>query len=176
MSEPSIKFGPNANQAVVSVFTIGVLTDILRAAGLDACLVTSTSRTPADQARIMFGNITSKGVQSQMKLYAAPGRAVVQTYVQAKNAGKSKDQIIAAMLAKINALGPGTVSHHCADPAKLNVVDVAPSSVANQGAFVKAVNAAKAKGTVSKFLTPGNSDPAFHIEIPQPAVVPAPSA
>ena len=174
MSQPSIKFGPKANQAVVSVFTIGVLTDILNAAGLASCLITSTSRTPADQARIMFSNIVSKGVASQKALYAAAGDAVIDEFVKAKNAGKTKDQIVAAMEAKIKALGPSSVSHHCADPAKLNVVDVAPSSLANQAAFVKAVNAAKAKGVVSKFLTPGNSDPAFHIEIPQPAVAPAP--
>src|SRR5215210_9481181 len=118
MSQPSIKFGPHANQAVVSVFTIGVLTDILNAAGLTSCLITSTSRTPADQARIMFTNIVNKGVASQKALYAAAGDAVIDEFVKAKNAGKPKDQIIAAMEAKIKALGPSKVSHHCADPAK----------------------------------------------------------
>jgi len=166
--QPSIKFGDKANQAVVSVHTIGVLTDILRAANCDSCLITSTSRTPADQARIMFNNIQSQGVAKQKGLYAAPGRAVIDEYVKAKNAGKTPDQIKAAMEAKIRALGPETISHHCADPAKLNVVDVSPGSVAHPQAFQTAVNAAKAQGKVSKFLTPGNNDPAFHIEIPQP--------
>lgn len=170
MSEqkPSIKFGPKANQAVVSVHTIGILTDILSAAKCDSCLITSTSRTPADQARIMFNNIVKEGVQKQMGLYRPPGQSVVQAYVKAKDAKKSDDQIKAAMEAQIRAVGPEKVSRHCADPAKLNVVDVAPSSIAHPQAFQSAVNAAIQQGKVSKFLTPANNDPAFHIEIPQP--------
>lgn len=167
--QPSIKFGPKANEAVVSVHTIGVLADILIAAGLDSCVITSTSRTPADQARIMFNNISTKGVASQKALYAAAGDSVIDEFVKAKKAGKNRDQIIAAMEAKIRAIGPDKVSHHCADPARLNVVDVAPSSVAKPKAFESAVRAAITRGKVSKFLTPGNNDPAFHIEIPQPA-------
>jgi hypothetical protein len=170
--QPSIKFGPNANQAVVSVHTIGVLTDILRTSGIDTCTITSTSRTPAEQARIMFGNITTQGVAKQKALYAAAGDSVIDEFVSAKSAGKTKDQIIAAMEAKIIAIGPEKVSHHCADPAKLNVVDISPSSVSKPQAFQTAVNAAMTQGKVSKFLTPGNNDPAFHIEIPQPTSVP----
>ncbi len=165
---PSITFGPNANQAVVSVHTIGILTDILRAAKCDSCLITSTSRTPADQARIMFNNIVKDGVAKQKALYLPPGQSVIDEYVKAKNAGKTADQIKAAMEAKIRAVGPDKVSRHCADPAKLNVVDVAPSSIAHPQAFQSAVNAAIQQGKVSKFLTPANNDPAFHIEIPQP--------
>ncbi|HEX8423481.1 MAG TPA: hypothetical protein VF634_08720, partial [Pyrinomonadaceae bacterium] len=104
-------------------------------------------------------------------LYKAPGKAVIDEYVKAKNAGKSGDQIKAAMEAKIRAIGPANVSHHCADPAVLNVVDISPSSVTNKLAFEKSTNAAKAKGAVSKFLTPGNNDPAYHLEIPQPKAV-----
>lgn len=168
--QPSIKFGPKANQGVVSVHTIGVLTEILRAADCDSCLITSTSRTPAEQARIMFSNIVSQGVVKQRALYAAAGDSVIVEFENAKRAGKSDDQIIAAMEAKIRAVGPDKVSHHCADPAKLNVVDIAPSSIAKQKGFQAAVNAALKQGKVSKFLTPGNNDPAFHIEIPQPTI------
>lgn len=167
--QPSIKFGPKANEAVVSVHTIGVLAGILIAAGLDSCLVTSTSRTPADQARIMFNNISTKGVASQKALYAAAGDSVIDEFVKPKKAGKTRDQVIEAMEAKIRAIGPDKVSRHCADPARLNVVDVAPSSIAKPKAFENAVRAAITQGKVSKFLTPASNDPAFHIEIPQPA-------
>jgi hypothetical protein len=168
MTEPSIKFGPKANQAVVSVHTLGVLTEILKNASLASCLITSTSRTPADQARIMFNNIVKEGVVKQKALYKAPGKAIVDEYVKAKNAGKNSDQIKAAMEAKIRALGPASISRHCADPAILNVVDIAPSSLTNKLAFDKATKAAVTKGIVSKFLTPADNDPAFHLEIPQP--------
>jgi hypothetical protein len=168
MSQPAITFGPRANQSVVSVYTMGVLTDILNAAGLVSCMITSTSRTPADQARIMFTNIVNRGVADQKALYAAAGDTVIDEYVRAKNAGKNRVEIIAAMEAKIIAIGPDKVSRHCADPAKLNVFDVAPSSIANAQRFVKAVQAAQAAGKVGKFFTPSNNDPAFHLEIPQP--------
>jgi hypothetical protein len=110
-------------------------------------------------------------VTAQKALYKAPGKAVIDEYVKAKKAGKSNDEIKAAMEAKINALGPENVSHHCADPSRLNVVDISPLSLTNKLAFEKATNAVKAKGTVSKFLTPGNNDPAYHLEIPQPKSV-----
>ncbi|HZG52497.1 MAG TPA: hypothetical protein VEZ40_10210 [Pyrinomonadaceae bacterium] len=171
MPQPAIKFGSKANQAVVSVHTLGVLTQILNAANLDSCLITSTSRTPSDQARIMYDNIVSKGVAAQKSLYKAPGKAVIDEYVKAKAAGQGSDQIKAAMEARIRSLGPANVSHHCADPAILNVVDISPSSLSDKATFEKATRAAQANGAVSKFLTPGNNDPAYHLEIPQPKSV-----
>jgi len=170
MTQPSVKFGANANQSVVSLHTIGVLTGILDDAGLSSCLITSTSRTPADQARIMHNNIVRDGVVKQKKLYAAAGDAVIDEFVRGKKAGETKAQIIALMEARIRAIGPERVSHHCADPAVLNVVDVAPSSVKNKQAFESAVAAAKSQGTVSRFITPGQHDPAYHLEIPQPTI------
>jgi hypothetical protein len=146
-----------------------LLSNILGAAGLNTCLVTSTSRTPAEQARVMFDNIACEGVASQKALYAAPGEAVIEEYVRAKRDGKNRAQTIAAMEAKIRALGPSTVSRHCADPSRLNVIDIAPSSVSDRPGFGRAVRAALARGAVSKFITPGNNDPAYHVEIPQPA-------
>lgn len=159
-------FGPNANNSVVSGHSIEVLTEILDAAGLSSCQLTSTSRTPADQARVMFNNIVSHGVAQQKGLYAAAGDKVIDVYVSQKKAGKTSDQIKAAMEKEIVKIGPGKVSRHCADPATLNVVDIAPSSISNKQAFEDAVDAAIANGKVSKFIMPP-SDPAYHIEIPQ---------
>lgn len=162
----NFSFGPNANKSVVSGHSIEVITDILAAAGLDGCEITSTSRTPADQARVMFNNIVSHGVAQQKGLYAAAGDKVIDVYVAQKKAGKTPDQIKAAMEKEIITIGPGKVSRHCADPAILNVVDIAPSSIANKQAFENAVDAIMAQGKVSKFIMPP-SDPAYHIEIPQ---------
>lgn len=166
MSQPIFNYGSNANQAVISSYTMEVLTDILTAAGLNACLITSTSRTPAEQARVMFSNIKNHGVASQKALYAAAGDQVINTYVSEKNAGKNDSQIKAAMELKIIALGPGKVSRHCADPSLLNVIDIAPSSIANKQAFEDAVEAAITSNKVSRFITPPG-DPAYHLEIPQ---------
>src|SRR5215213_7531998 len=155
-----ITFGPNAVKENVTNFSLKVLEDILQAAGLTSALITSTARTPADQARVMFNNIVKTGVAAQKKLYAAAGDLVIDEYVKAKKAKKTPVEIKAAMEAKIIAVGPTKISHH-ADPSVLCVFDVAPSSVANKAAFEKAVRADK---RVSKFLTPP-LDPGYHLEI-----------
>src|SRR5919206_2736504 len=159
-----IKFGSNAKKENVTNFSLKVLEDILQAAGLNSALISSTARTPADQARVMFNNIESTGVAAQKKLYAAAGDAVIDEYVKAKAAKKTPNEIKAAMEAKIIAIGPTKISHHAADPNVLCVFDVAPSSIAKKAEFEKAV--AKDK-RVSKFLKPP-LDPGYHLEIPQP--------
>ncbi len=162
----NFNFGPKANKSVVSSHSIEVLTEILDEAGLGSCQITSTSRTPADQARVMFDNIESHGVAQQKGLYAAAGDKGIDVYVSQKKAGKTSDQIKAAMEKELLQIGPSKVSRHCADPAILNVIDIAPSAIVKKQAFEDAVAAAIAKGKVSKFITPP-SDPAYHIEIPQ---------
>jgi hypothetical protein len=160
-----IKFGKNARKENVTNFSLKVLEDILQAAGLTGALISSTARTPADQARVMFDNIVATGVARQKQLYAAAGDAVIDEYVKAKRAGKTAIEIKAAMEAKIIAIGPTKVSHHAADPNVLCVFDVAPSSIAKKAAFEKAVRADR---RVKKFLTPP-LDPGYHLEIPQPS-------
>ena len=70
------------------------------------------------------------------------------------------------MQAKIIALDPSKISNHVADPMKLNVIDIAPSSInpSLRSLFVKAVLGEK---RVAKYLGPPK-DPAYHLEIPQP--------
>jgi hypothetical protein len=162
-----IVFGPNAKSSDVTPYSLGVLRDIMGAANVAKLVISSTQRSPADQARVMFNNLETQGVEAQRKLYKPPGQAVIDVFVAGKAANESSDAIKAEMTAKIIALGPTNVSHHAADPKILNVFDVAPSSVANVDAFQ---TAAKSDARVSKFLTPPN-DPGLHLEIPQPQIV-----
>jgi len=69
------------------------------------------------------------------------------------------------MTAKIKSIGPRKVSRHIGDPKKLNVIDIAPSSIriTFRDKFEAAV---KRESRVSKFLAPP-VDPAYHLEIPQ---------
>jgi len=159
-----ILFGPNAKAADVTDFSRGVLTDILNAAGLAKVTISSTSRLPADQARVMYINLEQQGIDAQLRLYKQPGRDVIEVYRQGKQDGKDAATIQALMTAEIVRLGPTTVSRHASDPKILNVFDVAPSSVTNRPAFEAAVRAEK---RVTKFLLPPN-DPGYHLEIPQP--------
>ena len=136
----------------------------LIAAGLKSALISSTSRTPADQARIMFNNLEKYGVEHQKRLYGRSGDSVIDVYAKSRAAGKTSDQIKADMETKIKEVGPTNVSRHTGDPNVLNVFDVAPSSITDKVAFEKAV---KADTRVTKFLTPPQ-DPGYHLEIPQP--------
>ena len=164
VQEIDISFGPNARAADVTDFSRQVLTDILMAAGLSKVIISSTSRSPADQARVMYANLEQHGVEAQRKLYKEPGRKVIEVYRQGKLAGKDAAAIQAEMRDEIVRLGPTTVSRHASDPKILNVFDVAPSSVAKRPQFEAAV---RAETRVAKFLLPPN-DPGYHLEIPQP--------
>jgi hypothetical protein len=142
-----ITYGANADATVVSASMIDVVKDGLRAAGASVGSITSTTRSPEDQARAMFYNTLKTGPAEQFKTYGAAGDAVIQVYVD-ETAGMTPAQITAnaaaiqeAMVAEINAQGPENVSHHCADPALRSVVDVAYSSftTANRTIFRNAV-------------------------------------
>jgi hypothetical protein len=164
MMPVTISFGKNAKKENVTNYSLKVLEDILQAAGLSSALISSTSRPPSEQARVMFNNIKTTSVAAQKKLYAAAGDAVIDEYVKANAAKKTPTEIQAAMEAKIIAIGPTKVSHHAADPNVLCVFDVAPSSIAKKAEFERAVRADK---RVQKFITPP-LDPGYHLEIPQP--------
>jgi surface antigen len=165
--------GQSAKEATFKPYTRGVLEDIMRKAGISSCTITSTTRTPHDQARIFYMQLTG---QLGSAAYAAPGEAVKAVGRKAIDSGKTRDEAIAAMEAKIRTFDPlSKVSKHLADPDVLNVFDVAPNSVSSgkQQAFIDAV---LAESRVSKFLYPGNSDdPAYHIEVPQTAAAPTPT-
>ena len=167
--DPEIMFGNGADKKAVSNYSLGVLRKIMKAAGVKKIIITSTARSPAEQARVMYDNIEAVGVAKQKGLYKAPGREVIAAYEKAKKEGKTPEDIKKIMENKINEIGPETVSRHCADLGKLNVIDIAPSSISNKASFIKAVEDAMGTKEVSKFLKPP-SDPAYHIEIPQPVV------
>lgn len=156
-------FGTNARRSALSIYSRNILLATLRKAGLKSAKITSTMRTPADQARAMYANLESRGISSQKQLYGPYGDKVIETYDQLKKSGMSKQAILAGMTRRIEDLGPRNVSAHCGDPTKLNVVDIAPSSLSNRSAFEKAVRADK---RISKFLKPP-ADPAYHLEISQ---------
>lgn len=164
----SIKFVPSADASVVSQHSRAVLGSILDSAGLSSCVITSTVRSPAIQARAMFVNIEATSIEKQFALYGNAGDRVIQEYQRLKPLGHGRQAILDAMEMKINQLGPGSVSKHCADPSRLNFIDIAPSSIAKPQRFLQALDRAKADGVVSKFFSPVNGDPAFHVEIPQP--------
>jgi uncharacterized protein (TIGR03000 family) len=178
LQDVQISFGKEANQAVVSDKSRGIIKDLLRAAGQAQVTITSTARTPADQARAMFQNLVNPknpvavNVANQLALYLPPGDAVIQVFVNMTQ-GQTQQQIVAnqvairqAMEQEIMNQGPPNVSKHCADPAKLNVIDISAAAfnASNTKLFE---NAAKADARVSKFIDERKDNGCFHLEIPQ---------
>ena len=152
---------PVVNGTALPVAAAKVLKEILKSSGLLRATVTSVSRTPAEQARVMYENCVSKGAEFNKKMYAAAGDKVVEVYVANKD--KPRSIVIELMLAKIREIGPGKVSKHISDTHY--TFDVAPSSIppAKHAEFLAAINSHKA---VSKVIPPP-TDPAFHIEVPK---------
>ncbi len=167
LADVRISFGPNANAGVVSARMIDIVKDGLRAAGASVGTITSTLRTPADQARAMFNNSLNNGAASQLAIYGPAGQAVINVYIQ-RTAGMTTAQILAnaatiraAMEQEIINQGPENVSRHCGDPAVRSVVDVGYSSFnsSNRPLFVASV-----QPRVSRFIDePANS--ALHLEL-----------
>jgi N-acetylmuramoyl-L-alanine amidase len=163
LSAPAIGFGPNARAEDVTAFSRGIVIDVMRKAGLAHLVISSTSRSPADQARVMFNNLERFGVDHQKALYGPAGDQVIEVYRRAKRDGQSATEIKRLMTNEIVRVGPTRVSRHASDPNVLNVFDVAPSSVSRRAAFEQAVRADR---RVAKFIVPP-SDPGYHLEIPQ---------
>jgi len=147
IADVKITFGANADATVVSAGMKDVVKDGLLAAGASVGTISSTARTPEDQARAMFYNTLNTGPAEQFKTYAPAGDAVIQVYVD-ETAGMTRAEILAnaaaiqaSMLDEINAQGPENVSHHCGDPAVRSVIDVADSSfnTTNRSIFKTAV-------------------------------------
>lgn len=167
LADVRIAFGPNANAGVVSDGMTDIVKDGLRAAGASVGTITSTLRTPADQARAMFNNALNTGAAAQLALYGPAGDAVIQVYIR-ETAGMTPAQIRAnagpiraAMEAEINAQGPENVSRHCGDPAVRTVVDISYNSFNgnNRGLFRTAVTP-----RVTRILDEPNNN-CFHLEL-----------
>jgi hypothetical protein len=161
---PVITFAANADPAALTAHSKEVLTDILRRARIARALISSTVRSPAEQARVMYGNLERNGVEHQKRLYGRGGDRVIDAYAREKGAGASPDAILRAMAETIREVGPENVSRHSGDPRVLGVFDVAPSSLSDRVGFEHAV---REERRVSKFLLPP-ADPGYHLEIPQP--------
>jgi hypothetical protein len=151
-NEVSINFLGSSLKDTISNHTMGVLQNIMHESGNASITITSTTRKPEDQARIMFENISKYGVKKQKELYGKYGDMVIDKYPS-----------LSSMIHKIIELGPEHISKHCGEPTKINVIDIAPSSIRHRKAFEKAI---RNNHAVSRFFFPP-SDPAYHLEIPQ---------
>lgn len=148
----------------LSDHTQEVIKGLLRQAGQgnQPAIITSTIRSPSEQALAMYNNLQN----GTSPVYKVPGQQVIAVYYADKKRGLAQQAILNDMTAKIVAVGPYNVSHHCADAAEWavrQVVDLAPSSIRNRPLFASL--AGNSANGVAYYLDPSNNDPAYHLEI-----------
>lgn len=173
IADVKLNYGASADASVVSPTLTDILKDGLRAAGQSQATVTSTARNATDQARAMFNNLVNpahtvaQNIASQKALYAAAGDSVIDVFATAAQ-GKTLAQINADataikadMVTKIDEVGCQNVSHHCADPTQISVLDV------GKGAF-NGSNATLFKDSVAPRVSKYFDEPTnncFHFEL-----------
>lgn len=150
--------GQTANQEAVSQTSRGILQEIGQATNNLDIYITSTARTPHDQARIMYDNCVAD-LQEQRSTYREPGQRVIDVYVA--NQSRARNTVISLMEAKINELGPSTVSLHCADSNIINVFDISIRRLSNPNDFLSNI---QNRAEVSRVLIENG---VYHVEIPQ---------
>jgi hypothetical protein len=140
-----------------------ILGEIFEKCGVLEALVTSTVRTPDDQARIMYDNIERYGIKAQRQLYKAAGNLIIDVYESQKSMGATGDAVKHAMVQKITEIGPERISAHCTANPNKSVFDIAPSSIPDVKKKMF-INQVSVEPGLIRFLRPP-VDPAYHIEI-----------
>ncbi|MBU2997495.1 hypothetical protein KO500_13685 [Cellulophaga baltica] len=127
--------GETSTESSLSEKTKNILKEEGEASGNFNIHITSTARTPYDQARIMYENCKSTGASVQKGIYASSGDQVIDVYTAEDNLGKSKEEVIEKMEDKILEIGPSTVSKHLADPEVMNTFDVSYGNLTDKTNF-----------------------------------------
>lgn len=164
----------HSDRRMVSPYAINIVKIALKEAGMTHAVITSTLRTPEDQAKIMLKN-AKKNLASQKKLYADAGRRVLEVYENNKT--KEDSEILSLMVQKINSyMGENiVVSNHCFSiknyKAK-NVFDIGLNSTKaknknfNKDKFTSALNDLVKEGYIKKFIDEtGKTNQCWHLEI-----------
>lgn len=140
----------------------------LTRAGLQGCYVTSVARTVAEQAVAMLENCLRTGVAEQYGIYLNAGDQVIKVVEDHRDqlvTGFGRGEVLRLMMAKIEEVGPGNVSHHCLSAnSPLIVCDIRKNSVLNHAMFRAAI---MGHPQVFKLLDENN---VFHLEIYKEAV------
>jgi hypothetical protein len=148
-----------------------VLLEILASAKLRSARVTSTTRTAAQQAKVMFRFVNKNGYNSAIDLYGTHGDAIIRVCEASYQAhGRCAESVLEKMVietrAQIELLeaqgDKRTELMHTSDTHY--TIDIDPESVANRPAFEQAV--AK-HPRVSRFLKPPLDRNSYHLEIPR---------
>lgn len=162
------------NRRVVSTYSINVIKLALMQCGMTHAVITSTLRTPEDQAEIMYDN-AKINFDKQTSLYGKNGDDVLEVYKN--NKSKTKDEVVKLMKEEIESLlkKDKKVSHHCTamdDFKTLNTFDIGLNSTRaktknfSKEKLTKAFIELKQQGYIKNFIDETmKSNSCWHLEI-----------
>ncbi|WP_431687169.1 peptidoglycan-binding domain-containing protein [Hahella sp. NBU794] len=162
------------DQQLVSNYAISVIKIALKEAGMSHAVITSTLRTPSEQAKLMYKN-AKLNLKKQYALYGRNGDKVLDIYDSNKE--KSESDIISLMEDEIVNLEKAgkRVSKHCVSESSyktLNVFDIGYNSTKsasknfNKEKFHNALSQLNKDGYISQLIDETNkSNKCWHIEI-----------
>lgn len=166
--------GIGTDKRLVSNYSLEVIKIALKECNMNHAVITSTLRTPKDQARIMLEN-AKKNFQGQYNMYGRRGKEVLDVYKNNKT--KGDDAIGDYMEEKISEImeGGNSVSNHCFTPEmyqKRNVFDIGVNSTKavcknfNMEKFTSALKNLKDEGYIFDFIDEtAKSNKCWHVEI-----------
>lgn len=152
--------GVKESRQLVSNYSMDVIRLALKEAGMNKAVVTSTMRSPEEQASVMLRN-AKIDLAKQYRLYGARGDAVLKVYES--NKSKKDIDIVKLMVDKIDAYARDgkRVSKHCVsveDYKKLNVIDIGYNSTKalcknfNETKFTNALKSLQEEGYIEKLI------------------------
>ncbi len=163
---------------LASGYAIRVIERALTTAELNAAMITSTMRLPAEQADIMY-RMAQQDLAKQLQLYGATGDQVLQVFKTHR--AKPRHEVVELMRLKIEELGAKgmRVSSHVVTPgqyAKLNVIDLGVNSTRrvagasftdrSKAALTRAFKSLETQGFIRKFIDEtAKSNNCWHIEV-----------
>lgn len=164
----------SASKHVVSEYAKQIVRVALKQAGMSHAVITSTIRTPEEQARIMLRN-AKIDLAAQYRLYGRNGDAVLDVFKENKT--KTDAEIVSLMVSKIESLEDNgkRVSKHCVSLdlyKKRNVFDIGFNSTKtanrkfNPERLAKAFSDLKREGYIATFIDETRkSNKAWHLEV-----------
>lgn len=159
---------------IVSNYAKLVIKLALKESGMTKAVITSTLRSPKEQATIMLRN-AKKDLSEQFRLYGRHGDTILNLYK--KNKTKTDSELIKLMEDKILDLEKegALVSKHCVSITnykKKNIIDIGVNSTRkadksfNQKKFTNALKNLAKEGYIKKFIDEtGKSNQCWHIEV-----------
>lgn len=163
------------SKQIVSPYAISIIQLALQKADMPQAVITSTIRTPNEQARIMYNN-AKKDLTKQFQLYGSTGDEVLKVYEANQDRPESKVlQLMEKKIASLLKQGRKTSKHVVTiDQYKnCNIIDIGVNSTRkvcgksfSAEKFTKALKNLQGKGYIEKLIDETKkTNTCWHIEI-----------